>query len=320
MNEDTKLALKLRIRRTETVARDIQSFELTPCDGRTLPAFTPGAHIKVRTPCGLIRKYSLCNSPNERDRYLIAVKRDSTGQGGSVSLVDHAAEGDILDVSEPENAFRLSRGARRFLFIAGGIGITPILSMIHSLRATDTPWQLLYLTRSVDSTPFIQDIKSLDSNGQVLIHHDGGDFEQTLDLWPWLEHPKQHQHLYCCGPRSLMEAVRDMTGHWDSGRVHFESFTDGSVVRPDDQPFLVHLARSGRTLEVSVGESILEAMRSAGVVVPASCESGTCGTCRTSLLAGQVDHRDMVLLPEEQDTQIMICVSRSLNGDLTLDL
>ncbi|MES2785020.1 MAG: PDR/VanB family oxidoreductase [Pseudomonadota bacterium] len=311
----------LRIARATDVADGIRSFELVDPQGAPLPAFTPGAHLRLRTPSAGVRKYSLCNDPAERHRYVIAVKRDATGRGGSMSMVDQACEGDLLGVSEPENAFRMSRGARSFLFIAGGIGITPILSMIRSLQdQPDVKWRLIYLTRSAAGTPFVDDLRALDAGGQVRIHHDEGDPSKALDLWPWLETPQTNQHIYCCGPRPLMDGVKDMTGHWAMGRVHFESFTDGSVVRKNDHAFTVHLARSQTSVGVPVGQSILEAVRSAGCQVSTSCESGTCGTCRTGLLAGQADHRDMVLMQDEQASQIMVCVSRALGNELTLDL
>jgi phthalate 4,5-dioxygenase reductase subunit len=321
MSDSQELALKLRIARATDVAEGIRSFELVDSKHASLPAFTAGAHVRLRTPAGAMRKYSLCNDPAERHRYVIAVKRDAAGRGGSVSMVDEAREGNTLCVSEPENAFRLSRGARSVLFIAGGIGITPILSMIRSLQERpDAKWRLLYLTRSAAGTPFVDELRALGAGGQVLIHHDEGEPSRALDLWPWLEKPQANQHVYCCGPRPLMDAVKDMSGHWAAGRVHFESFTDGSVPRKNDHAFKVHLARSQRALAVPVGQSILEAVRSAGCQVASSCESGTCGTCRTGLLGGDADHRDMVLMPEEQSSQIMICVSRAVGSELTLDL
>jgi phthalate 4,5-dioxygenase reductase component len=321
MSDTQDLALNLRIARATDVAEGIRSFELVDPQNAPLPAFTPGAHVRLRTPAGAVRKYSLCHDPAERHRYVIAVKRDASGRGGSLSLVDAAREGDLLCVSEPENAFRMSRGARSYLFIAGGIGITPILSMIRSLQELpDANWRLLYLTRSAASTPFVDELLALDAGGQVRIHHDEGDPLRALDLWPWLEKPQANQHIYCCGPRPLMDAVKDMSGHWAAGRVHFESFTDGSVPRKNDHAFTVHLARSQRSVAVPVGQSILEAVRSAGCQVAASCESGTCGTCRTGLLAGDADHRDMVLMPDEQSSQIMVCVSRAVGTDLTVDL
>ena len=320
MSDTQELALQLRIARATDVAESIRSFELIDSKGAALPAFTAGAHVRLRTPAGAVRKYSLCNDSAERHRYVIAVKRDAAGRGGSISMVDEAREGDTLCVSEPENAFRMSRGARSVLFVAG-VGITPILSMIRSLQAQpDAKWRLLYLTRSAAGTPFVDELHALDAGGQVLIHHDEGDASRALDLWPWLEKPQANQHIYCCGPRPLMDAVKDMSGHWAAGRVHFESFTDGSVPRKNDHAFMVHLARSRRAVAVPVGRSILEAVRSVGCQVAASCESGTCGTCRTGLLAGEADHRDMVLMPEEQASQIMVCVSRAVGSELTLDL
>lgn len=311
----------LRIGRSDFIAEGIRSFELVDPAGELLPAFTAGAHIRIRTPSGVVRKYSLCNDPSECHRYVIAVKRDELGRGGSLSLVNDAVDGDLLPVGPPENAFRMSRAAKSLLFIAGGIGITPILSMIRSLQEQpDVRWKLLYLTRSRETTAFLEELAVLGGSGQVKVHHDRGDPRATLDLWPWLEKPQPGQHVYCCGPRPLMDGVRDMTGHWPSGRVHFESFTDGSVARKDDRPFTVHLARSSKSVLVPVGRSILEAVREAGCEIAASCESGTCGTCRTRLLVGQADHRDMVLMPEEQNSQIMVCVSRAAGDDLTLDL
>lgn len=321
MSDSQETALNLRIASAIDVAEGIRSFELVHPQGEPLPAFTPGAHVRLRTPAGAVRRYSLCNDPAKRDRYVIAVKRDSAGRGASISMVDNARVGDMLSVSEPENAFRMSRGARSYLFIAGGIGITPILSMIRSLKEQpEASWRLLYLTRSATATPFIDELHALDVGGGVRIHHDEGDPSKALDLWPWLEKPQPNQHVYCCGPRPLMDAVKDMTGHWVAGRVHFESFTDGSVPRKNDHAFVVHLARSQKAVTVSVGQSILEAVRSAGCQVATSCESGTCGTCRTGLLAGDADHRDMVLIPEEQASQIMVCVSRAAGSELTLDL
>lgn len=321
MSNPQELALTLLIARATDVAEGIRSFELVDPRAAPLPPFTPGAHVRLRTPGGAVRKYSLCNDPAERHRYVVAVKRDPTGRGGSVSMVDEAREGNLLSVSEPENAFAMSRGARSYLFIAGGIGITPILSMIRSLqKQPGSSWRLLYLTRSPAGTPFVDELRAIDAGGQVRVHHDGGEPARALDLWPWLEKPQANQHIYCCGPRPLMDAVQDMTGHWAAGRVHFESFTDGSIARKNDRAFMVHLARSQKTVAIPVGQSILDAVRSAGCQIAASCESGTCGTCRTGLLAGQADHRDMVLMPEEQASQIMVCVSRAVGGELTLDL
>ena len=316
----TDTQMPLRIDRVYDVAQGIRSFELVQADGSELAPFTAGSHIKVQAPNGALRKYSLCNSPADRLRYVIAVKRDAAGQGVSVSMVDDAREGDILPTSLPDNAFPLVEHARRYLFIAGGIGITPVLSMIRSFgELPPAPWSLHYLTRSPEATGFLEELSDPALRKQVKIHHDHGDPANSLDLWPVLEKPNTG-HIYCCGPRPLMESVRDMTGHWSPGNVHFESFNEGGGVRPDDRSFMVRLSRSGGAFDVPVGKSILETLREHGHNRPSSCESGTCGTCRTGLLSGQADHRDMVLMPEQMDSQIMICVSRARSDELVLDL
>lgn len=312
--------MPLRIARACDVAQGIRSFELVQPDGGELPPFTPGSHVKVQTPSGSLRKYSLCNDPGERHRYVITVKREQHGQGGSLSMHDHAHEGCVLPTSMPDNAFPMVDNAKAHLFIAGGIGITPILSMIRSFgELPPAPWKLLYLTRSPETTAFADELGRAELRRQVKIHHSHGDPARSFDLWPALEKPNT-AHVYCCGPRALMEAVRDMTGHWSPANIHFESFNEGGGVKADDEPFQVRLARSGREFEVPVGKSILATLRQHGGHAASSCESGTCGTCRTGLLEGEADHRDMVLMPEEMASQIMICVSRAKSLRLVLDL
>lgn len=317
---DTDTLMPLRIASATDAALGIRAFELVHPEGDDLPAFTPGSHVRVRTPNGELRKYSLCNSPAERKRYVITVKREAQGRGGSISLVDQAHAGDLLPVSAPDNAFPLVEAPGSLIFIAGGIGITPILSMIHALRDDPAvPWKLYYLSQAPETTAYVDELRALDPGRNVIIHHDYGQPQDAYDLWPVLEKPNRG-HVYCCGPRGLMEAVRDMSGHWSPARIHFESFLEGGGVQPDDRPFTVELARSGMALDVPVGQSILSVLRKAGVKVAYSCESGTCGSCRTAMLAGAADHRDMVLMREEQDTQIMVCVSRARCDKLILDL
>ncbi|AEF88689.1 Phthalate 4,5-dioxygenase [Delftia sp. Cs1-4] len=312
--------MPLRIDRIHDVAEGIRSFELVQPDGSALPAFTPGAHIKVQVPNGLLRKYSLCNDPEDRHRYVITVKREAQGQGGSLSLCDDAKVGDTLPTSVPDNAFPLVEGAKRYLFIAGGIGITPFMSMIRSFgELPPAPWKLYYLSRAAETAAFLDELRAPEYKGKVHVHHTHGDPAKAFDLWPLFEQATD-THIYCCGPRRLMDEVRDMTGHWASKYVHFESFNEGGEVRPDDQPFAVSLAKTGERFDVPVGKSILAVLREHGCTVPASCESGTCGTCRTTLVSGEADHRDMVLMPDELDHQIMICVSRAKGAELVIDL
>jgi len=313
--------MPLRVEHAERVAEDIQGFELRRPDGGELPSFTPGAHILVKTPNGLIRRYSLANAPDERDRFEIAVKRESAGEGGSVSLVDDTRTGDTIEVSTPRNDFELAGNPASYLFIAGGIGITPIRSMIRHLRHTGgKPFKLYYLSRTPEQTAFRDEFTGPEYRGKAVVHHDLGDAERSLDLWPVLEKPKG-AHLYCCGPRGLMEAVRDMTGHWSRAAVHFEDFGAGKAAHAaDDKPFVVRLAKRGDRVEIPANRSILETLRAHGCTIASSCESGTCGSCRTGLLAGDADHRDLVLSDSERSREIIVCVSRAHSPELVLDL
>lgn len=310
--------LPLRVSRASAETPDVRRFELRTQDGTKLPEFSPGAHISVRTPNGLIRKYSLCNDPAERERYVIAVLREPSGRGGSVSMVEGVREGDEILVTAPRNNFPLVASPTGYTFIAGGIGITPILSMMRHLKSSAGPkFKLYYCTRSMEKTAFYNKLSAPEFRGQVTMHHDGGDLGKALDLWPVLENPKGH--VYCCGPRGLMDSVRDMTGHWNASSVHFEAFSESEAHKPSDRPFRVKLARSGSFVDVPADKTILETIRAAGHEAPSSCESGTCGTCRTTLLGGEADHRDLVLSNNERNNNIMICVSRAKSDEITID-
>src|SRR5262249_43365740 len=291
-----------RITRAERIAEDIHLFELRDPAGGELPEFSPGAHVSLRVPNGLIRKYSLCNDPAERDRYVIAVKREEGGRGGSESLIRDLAEGAEVLVSAPANNFALAKSSAGYLFVAGGIGITPIMAMIRQLTASGGRFKLYYCTRTPALTAFRDELSAPELRGKVTIHHDGGDLARALDLWPIVERPQGH--LYCCGPRGMMQSVRDMTGHWSPSAVHFEAFTEAAETKPGDKPFTVRLARSGGSVAVPVGRTILEALRGHGLDVPSSCESGTCGPCRTRLISGQVHHRDLVLADHHRPRNI----------------
>lgn len=309
----------LRVARADRIARDIHRYEFRDPGGKALAPFTAGAHVAVTAPNATVRKYSLCNDPAEVERYVIAVKRDAAGHGGSVSLVDGTRVDDLVEVSAPANAFELDPKAASFLLIAGGIGITPIMAMVRQLSREQRPFRLVYMTRSREDAPFLDELRAADVAGLVTTHHDEGDPARMYDLWPLLEKPTR-AHIYACGPRALLESVRDMTGHWPASAVHFESFLDAQAqARPEDTPFTAVLACSGARVEVAPGCSILEAMRKQGFDAPSSCESGTCGTCKTRLLAGEADHRDLVLTDDEKAGWIMICVSRALSPEITLE-
>ncbi len=313
---------KVRVARKTELAGGIHLFELHDAQSKALPAFTAGAHLTVEVPGGVRRNYSLCSapSPSEDGFYQIAVKRDAAGRGGSISMVDDVHEGDLLAISAPRNNFELHPRAEKFLFIAGGIGITPILSMMRYLKAQGhDDFKLIYCTRDAKSTAFLPELTGPEFEKHVQLHHDHGDINNALDFWPVFETPTK-AHVYCCGPRGLMEAVADMSGHWPSGRVHFESFGVDASTHAANTAFTVHLQKTGITLAVAADQTILQALRGAGLRLPSSCESGTCGSCKTRLIAGEVEHRDMVLSSEEKADNIMVCVSRAKSPELVLDL
>ena len=310
----------VQVSRKEALAGGIVLFELRDPGGKELPPFTAGAHLTVQVPAGMRRNYSLSSNPAETGYYQIAVKRDPGGRGGSVSMADDVHLGDLVLISEPRNNFELHPRADKFLFIAGGIGITPVLSMMRHLKAQGhQDFQLVYCTRDPENTAFFTELTGPEFGPHVHMHHDYGDLNNAMDFWPVFETPGK-AHVYCCGPRGLMDAVADMSGHWPSGSIHFESFGVDASVYAENTAFSVKLQKSGISVPVSAGQTILEALRSAGLQVPSSCESGTCGSCKTRLLAGEAEHRDMVLSDEEKAGNIMVCVSRAKSPELVLDL
>ena len=311
---------EVRVASKRAVARDTFLFELVALGDVALPAFTPGSHLTVVTRKGVRRNYSLCSDAADITRYEIAVKRDGNGRGGSISMADEVHQGATLTVSAPRNNFALSPRAGKSIFIAGGIGITPILSMMRSLKRSESghSFQLFYCTRDVECTAFV-DVLQTEFSGLTTIHHDNGDVNNAFDFWPVFEKPSA-AHVYCCGPKGLMDSVADMSGHWPSGSIHFESFGVDAKTFSENTAFDVTLQRSRKRVSVSAEQTLLEALRASGCVVRSSCESGTCGSCKTGLVSGEVEHRDSVLSNEEKASHIMVCVSRAATGELVLDL
>lgn len=303
---------------SRTVAREIREFTLRAADPDAggLPPFAPGAHITVQTPSGAMRRYSLVNDGAAPAEYVIAVKREPASRGGSASMHEAVEVGTELMIEPPENDFPLVP-APRYLLIAGGIGVTPILSMAEHLHRAGTPFKLIYCTRTAEDAAYLDRIRAFPG---AVIHHDQGNPDGFYDFWDHFETPPAGTHVYCCGPGPLMEEIKALSGHWPEGRVHFEDFAGIAAVRADDRPFRVTARRSGIDFEVPADRSLLEAARAAGLRTVSSCESGTCGACKTRLIAGQAEHRDMVLRDDEKDDYIMICVSRAAGEDLVVDL
>ena len=308
----------VRVRSIETVAIDTRMFELVSADGRPLAPFSAGAHIDVQVPNGLTRPYSLCGNPNDATAYRIAVKREAGGRGGSISMHDGCEVGTALGIVGPRNHFPLDPSAQRHLFIAGGIGITPIHSMIQALAGQGKPWELHYCARSAAHAAFHEELLALNPAG-VFCHFSE---EPVLDVRMLLQQPQQGTHLACCGPQGLMKAVEAATAHWAPGQVHFEWFAAPESAQSDNSPFEVHLARTGRTLLIPADASILQVLRDEGIRVNCACEEGVCGSCETAVLEGRPQHRDALLTEQEREAgrTMMICVSRAASPRLVLDL
>lgn len=309
------------VRRKWQNADGVISFELADRDGKHLPTFQPGAHIDVHLPNGLVRQYSLTNGPGDLMSYVIGVKQESASKGGSKVLVESVREGDVLAISEPRNNFPLRRDATRTLLIAGGIGITPLLSMARFLDKSSLPYELHYFVRAGENVAFKSELEVL--HGRVDTHI-GLAREAIREKVTALLGPYQFaNHVYICGPGAMLEMVQEVaaTLGWPDDAVHFEYFQNDKVI-DSSSSFDIELARSAMTLHVPAGKTILETMREAGLTVPSSCEQGACGTCLTTVMEGEVDHQDVYLNKTEKasNTCMMTCVSRAKSGRLVLDI
>ena len=316
--------LSVRVARKQREALDIESFELVAADGAALPAFTAGAHVDVHLPGGLVRQYSLCNSPGETHRYQMAVLRDAHSRGGSQAMHDLVHEGDTLQISPPRNHFALAPDAQRHVLLAGGIGVTPLLCMAEQLVSTAANFELHYCARSRKRTAFEARIANSTLAPHVKFHWDDGPAQDRLALEVLLAQSQAGVHVYVCGPKGFMDAVlgaaRGMG--WPEQQLHCEFFA-GETERPvDANSFEVQLASSGRVVRVPPDQTVVQALAACGIEIQTSCEQGVCGTCLTRVLEGVPDHKDLYLTPEEHaaNDQFLPCCSRAQSARLVLDL
>ncbi|GGJ39767.1 PDR/VanB family oxidoreductase [Streptomyces brasiliensis] len=322
--------LHLHVEQIRWEADDVVSLQLSRRDDAELPPWQPGAHLEVRLPSGLTRQYSLCGHPEDRRSYTIAVLRAQPGRGGSAEIHDTALIGRQLRVRGPRNQFPL-QPAPSYVFIAGGIGITPILSMARDATSRRLPWSLHYGGRSARSMAFTRDITDLAQAAGAPVTVLPEDRHGLLPLKDIVESAGTGAAVYGCGPSGMLAALRDSVTHRPDVSLHTELFTapapetgDVSDTPPDqhDREFTVVLARTGETVQVTDGTTILEAVRRLRPEVAYSCEEGFCGTCDTKVLDGTPVHRDTVLTEAECDsnTSMMICVGSCASGELVLDL
>ena len=315
--------LELIARRIASVTPRIKTVELVAADGAALPAFTAGAHIDIALGNGEERSYSLLNDCTEQHRYVIAVLRETESRGGSVWVHDSLRECDRLTSSSPTNNFPINEAGERHILIAGGVGITPILSMARRLKALGAAFTLHYCARSRVDAAFIDEIET-EFGDRLTAHLDGGDLARGLDVAALLKERPAAGHVYVCGPAGLIRAVRESTKHWPKGSVHYELFRGSEAdiaPRSTDQAFEVVLKKAGKTLTVPADKSILDTLAGAGIKIKTLCKEGVCGTCRVGLLGGRADHRDEVLTNAEHAKYIQVCISRAMPGEtLILDL
>jgi vanillate O-demethylase ferredoxin subunit len=315
------LTRRVLIKRLWAETPEIRCFELEAQDGQRLPSATPGAHIDVHLSEDLIRQYSLWNGPEDIETYFIGVKREPVSRGGSAGM--HALnEGEPLTISEPKNNFELIRTSGPSLLLAGGIGITPILSMARHLKAEGLEARLHLFSRSEAHCPFVDVLKNK-LGAEIHVRLMPPDLDQVIERL--LRSMADDAHLYICGPGPFMSLVRAGAAktRWPESNVHLEYFSaEPASSTAEDQPFELVLHKSGRTISVKPDQTIIRAMEEAGVSILTSCEQGVCGTCVSNVIEGEPDHRDQYFNATERASGKLItpCVSRCKGKRLVLDL
>jgi len=310
----------LRVDAISVESEVVRSIQLVSRDGSTLPPFTAGSHIDLHFPNGVRRSYSLINNPRETHRYVLGISRALESRGGSAYVHEQLRVGETLTASWPRNTFPLIENAAHTVLIAGGIGITPMLAMIHRLEALGASWELHYAIRSRAAGAFLD---RLTAWGDRIRLHADDEAGRPLDLAPILDAAQEGSHLYCCGPAGMLEAFIARAGARavPSERVHYEYF-NADIDAAVEGGFELELRQSGVTLTVPEGKTILDTVLDAGIDAAYNCQEGHCGTCIVRVLEGIPDHRDIYLTEDEQaaNDQMTICCSGSKSRRLVLDL
>jgi vanillate O-demethylase ferredoxin subunit len=310
--------MQVFIRTIRWEAEGINSFILEPVDGGLLPAFDPGAHIDVQLKPGLARSYSLVNDPTIRGYYEIAVHHAIKGRGGSKHIHLEWRVGDVVEISEPKNNFPMIEDASHTVLVAGGIGVTPMLPMIARLEKLKKSWELHYVAASPDRAAYVDRVEGYD---RVEIAYDGIPGGQRLDLKAICGAAPADAHLYCCGPTGMLDAFVAINADRPKGHAHIEYFSAETELATDGG-YTLELVKSGKTIAVEEGETMLDALLGAGVDIGFACSEGICGTCQVKVLDGIPDHRDHFLTEEEKaaNKMIMVCCSGSKTANLVLDI
>lgn len=318
-----RATFSVRVYKVTRETKDVLSFDLRPMSpSAMLPPFSAGAHINIHLPQGVVRSYSLTNNSSETYRYEIAVLKNQHSRGGSRHMHEIVRAGDILTISEPYNSFPLEERARHSIFIAGGIGITALWCMIQRLELLGASWELYFACRSREQAALLDRINALKSSSRKSHIFLGDDpASPRLDIAQIVREALPDAHLYCCGPTRMLDAFQVAAQVRPFGTTHVEYFVPQQNASVQGG-FSVELIKSGLTVDVKVGESILDALLNAGMIVPYSCRQGTCGCCEVKVIEGIPDHRDQVLSEAEKNSNesIFVCCSGAKTSRLVLDL
>jgi ferredoxin-NADP reductase len=319
-----EVELDLVVRRRDVSADGVVAVTLVHPDGADLPEWAPGAHIDVMMTPSLVRQYSLCGDTANRAEWRVGVLLDPDSRGGSQFVHDKLHDGTSVRVRGPRNHFPLV-SSPRYQFIAGGIGVTPMLPMIAAAEATGAHWQLLYGGRKLSSMAFVDELERYGECVTVCSRDDAGGANFRARLESRLAEPSENTLVYCCGPEGLLSTVEDACKAWPGDSLHIERFSAKALEEPSPDAlatFELECQRSGVTLTVPQYKTIYEVCEEAGVDVLGSCMEGVCGTCECDIIEGEGDHRDSVLNDAEKaaNDTLMICVSRSRSERLVLDL
>lgn len=322
MNTSPTALMDTVVDRVEQVADGVASLVLRRVDGSDFPVWEPGSHIDLHLTDGLVRQYSLCSTPDNLATLRIGVLHVADSRGGSRHVHENLVAGAPLAISAPRNNFPMI-DSRKYLFVAGGIGITPIIPMLEAAEAAGKQWTLVYGGRSRSTMAFSEQLVATYGAEKVRIAAE--DETGRLDLQEVLGMPRAHMLVYACGPGGMLRAIEELCMGWPPGALHTERFVaDALGAGASSEPFEVELARSGTSVTVAANQTILEAVELVGARVLSSCRAGLCGTCETAVVSGEPDHRDAVLTEADKDSGgiMMVCVSRAAAGcsRLVLDL
>lgn len=310
----------LQVAETLALTPRVSAYRLVSPHGERLPAWSAGAHLNFRLPSGRSRCYSLCGDPANAAEYWVAVQREENGDGGSLEVAETFARGVVVRADPPKNGFPVAENARHHVLIAGGIGITPIVAMIHHLRRRKASYFVHVCARSLEEVAFRELMQAEVAAGCAALHLDGNDPACRPDMAVLVGDPDEGTHVYACGPAGLLKAFDRATASWPREQVHVESFAPEAKMDAGDKPFEVTIASTLQTIPVPAGTTLLAALKAAGHNIATSCRQGICGSCMVPYLAGEPDHRDQALSDDERREFLTVCCSRALTPGLTLDL